>query len=177
MATTASVPEVSSAPAVKVPLSSLLVVCVVAVVMAIGGCAGVLLYLAHHGKLGAASTAPVQVVAEKEKAEAPPTKNVVLEPMLVNLADAGGHSYLRLSVVLAEEVGKDAKAKDETPVPGADAAVRDAVLTVLGSKTSAQLLAVDGKESLKEELKAALDQQVPDAKVHAVYFTNFLVQQ
>jgi len=177
MASTASVPEVAtSTPAVKVPLGSLLVVCVVAVVLAIGGCAGVLLYLAKHGKLGAASSAQPTVIVEKVKEEAVPTKNVMLEPMLVNLADEDGHSYLRLSVVLAEEQEKDAK-KEEKPEPGANAAVRDAVLSVLGKKHAAELLAVDGKDALKKELKAALTEQVATAKVQSVYFTDFLVQR
>lgn len=175
MASTVPVPEISNAPAVKVPLGSLLVVTVIAVVLAIGGCAGVLLYLAHHGKLGAASTpAPVVVV---EKAEALPTHNVTLEPMLVNLADDDGHSYLRLGVVLAEEQEKDAKAKEEKPAPGADAAVRDAILSVLGKKHASDLLSPDGKDTLKKELKAALDAEVPTAKVQSVYFTDFLVQR
>lgn len=177
MASIAPVPEVSNVPAVKVPLGSLLVVCVVAVVLAIGGCAGVLLYLAHHGKLGAASAAAPVVVVEKQKADAPPTKNVMLEPLLVNLADEDGHSYLRLGVVLAEEVDKDSKSKEEKPTPGADAAARDAVLSVLGKKHAGELLSPDGKDTLKKELKAALDEQVPEAKVRSVYFTDFLVQR
>lgn len=175
MANAAAVPEVqASAPAAKVPLGSLLVVCVVAVVLAIGGSAGVLLFLAHSGKLGAAST----VSAAKTKVEDAPTKNVVLDPLLVNLADEGGHSYLRVSVVLAEAVDKDEKAKpEEKPVAGANAAVRDAILTVLSSKHAADLLAPDGKEALKKELKQAINEEVPAANVQTVYFTDFLVQQ
>lgn len=168
--------ENPKAPAVKVPLGSLLVVCLVAGVLAIGGSAGVLLYLAKHGKLGAASTVQT-VMVEKEKAESTPTRNVPLEPLLVNLADEDGHSYLRLGVVLAEELEKDAKPKEEKPAPGADAAVRDAVLGVLGKKHAADLLSADGKDSLKKELAAALKEQVPEAKIRSVYFTDFLVQR
>lgn len=176
MANAAAVPEVrANAPAAKVSLGSLLVVCVVAVVLAVGGSAGALLFLAHSGKLGGASAASA---AAQPKAEDVATKNVVLEPLLVNLADDGGHSYLRVSVVLAEAVGKDEKAKpDEKPVPGANAAVRDAILTVLSSKHAADLLAPNGKEELKKELKQAIDQEVPTAEVQTVYFTDFLVQQ
>jgi len=152
----------------------MLVVCVLAVVLAVGGSAGALLYLAKSGKLGGTSATPTTVIV---KAEEVATHNVALEPMLVNLADADGHSYLRLGVVLAEETEKDAKAKEEKPAPGADAAVRDAVLGVLGKERAADLLEADGKERLKKELKAALDQQAPQAKVHAVYFTDFLVQR
>ena len=177
MATTASVPELASAPkAAKVSLSSILLICLLAALAAVGGSVGVLLYLARHGKLGAASVPVViEQVKQPKEAVSEHTKNVVLEPMLVNLADTDGHSYLRLGVVLAEAV--DEKAKDEKPALGADAAVRDAVLGVLGRKHAAELLQQDGKDALKREVKAALDSQVPEAKVRSVYFTEFLVQR
>lgn len=177
MATTVSVPELATAPkAAKVSLSSILLICLLAALAAVGGSAGVLLYLSRHGKLGSAS-APVVIEQVKQPKEAVSqrTKNVVLEPMLVNLADADGHSYLRLGVVLAEAV--DEKAKEDKPAPGADAAVRDSVLGVLGRKHAAELLQQDGKDALKREVKAALDSQVPEAKVRSVYFTEFLVQR
>lgn len=179
MSTTASISEVTAAAAktARVSFVSMLLLSVLAALAAVGGSAGVLLYLSRHGKLGAAS-APVVIeqVKKAKDADNGPTKNVVLEPMVVNLADVDGHSYLRLGVVLAESAGE--KAKDEgKPAPGADAAVRDAVLSVLGKKHAAELLQPDGKDGLKREMKAALDKQVPDAKVRAVYFTEFLVQR
>jgi flagellar FliL protein len=57
------------------------------------------------------------------------------------------------------------------------AAVRDTVLMVLGRQTADGLLAVDGKEHLKSELKAALSERNTDLKVKDVFFTDFLVQR
>lgn len=166
------------APAAKTPLGSLLLVALVAVVLAIAGSAGTLLYLSKTGKLGAASAPQPQIVVKEVPVSPADTKNVSLEPLLVNLADEDGHAYLRLGVVLAEEIDKEKKAeKEEKPAPGADAAVRDAILGVLGRKHAAELLNADGKEALKKELQEALEKQVPTAKVHAVYFTDFLVQR
>jgi flagellar FliL protein len=178
MASTVQVPEVAGqAQSAKLPLVPLLLVCVVTAVLAVGGCAGVLFYFVHSGRLGGVAGVAQSGVAKDAKAEDAPTKNVALEPLLVNLADDDGHAYLRLGLVLAEEVSKDAKPAEEKPGPEANAAVRDAVLDVLGKKHAAELLQSDGKDALKKELKAALDARVPEAKVRAVYFTDFLVQR
>jgi flagellar protein FliL len=179
-ASTSSIP--APAPvAAKVPIVSLLIAVVVGVVLATLAVGAVVYYLAHTGRL------PMQKeAAQKTGAVGPTTTHaVVLEPLLVNLADAGGSSYLRVSLtlrVLDTADTKDAKADNEKSRvdKGADdavAAVRDTVLTVLGRQTADGLLAVDGKEHLKSELKAALGERNTDLKVKDIFFTDFLVQR
>lgn len=110
---------------------------------------------------------------------------MVLEPFLVNLADAGGGSYVKVSLTLRvsdvadkktaranDERGKDDKSSDAAMAP-----VRDTVLAVLGQQTADGLLAADGKEHLKSELKAALAERNADLRVKDVFFTDFLVQR
>lgn len=172
MASAAQVEESVVVPRANVGLGAILVLAVIAGAVATAGSAGAMLWLAKHQRLTPAAAA--EPAPKKEEAA---TQNVVLEPLLVNLADADGHSYLRLGVTLAEAVDKDAKKEEGKPAPGADAAVRDAVLSVLGKKQSGELLQPDGKDVLKREVKAALDAQVPKARVQAVYFTDFLVQR
>jgi len=164
-------------PAAKVPLMILLLCCLLSVVFAVGGAAGAMMYLARSGKLSASAATPA--VAAPAKKDAPVTTHPkALEPLLINLADEGGHAYLRLSVVLAEEDEPGAKAKaEEKPVAGADASVRDTIFDVLGRENSAALLAPDGKEKLKGELKAAIDARNPELRVKTIYFTDFLVQR
>jgi flagellar FliL protein len=177
----ASSAENTEAPGMKVPILPLMMVCVVAAVLAAAGCGGVMLFLAKKGKFGLGA-APVVVEAKKE-VEA--THPVVLDPMLVNLADDDGHAYLRVSIVLQEtdeadpKDGKDKKKEgaEAKPVAGANAALRDTILDVLGKQKSPALLDPEGKEHLKDDLKDALDKEVPEAKVTAVYFTDFLVQR
>ena len=86
---------------------------VAGVVIAALGIGGVVYYLARTGRL------PISRV-ELRRRQRPllpvTTHAMVLEPLLVNLADAGGSSYLRVALTLrvadvAE--GKDPKAKDE----------------------------------------------------------------
>jgi flagellar protein FliL len=181
-ASTSSPPVSVPAPvAAKVPVVPLLIAVVVGVVMAVLGVGGVVYYLARTGRL------PMQGrAAQKMEADIPITTHaMVLEPLLVNLADAGGSSYLRIALTLrVADVAdkKDAKAKNEKSKDNQagdedEAAVRDTVLTVLGRQTTDGLLATDGKAHLKGELKKALDEHNTDLKVMDVFFTDFLVQR
>ncbi len=164
---------------VPFPVVPLLLAVVVGVVIATLGVGGVVYYLAHTGRL------PMQWVPQKIEAVAPITTHaMVLEPLLVNLADAGGSSYLRVALTLrVVDVadGQNAKAKDKKTKDKvgdeAEAAVRDTVLTVLGRQTADGLLATDGKGHLKAELKSALAEHNAELKVIDVFFTDFLVQR
>src|SRR6267154_1636714 len=167
--------------AAKFPIGLLLIAVVVVVVIATLVVGGVVYYLAHTGRL------PMQGGAlQRTEAVAPTTtRAMVLEPLLVNLADAGGSSYLRVALTLriadvADKKGakaSDEKSKNDKGAEDAVAAVRDTVLTVLGRQTADGLLAADGKEHLKTELKAALAEHNADLKVKDVFFTDFLVQR
>ena len=172
-------PELAAA---KIPVAPLLIAVVMGVLIAALGVGCVVYYLAHTGRL------PMQQGAAVQRATvAPPitTHALVLEPLLVNLADADGSSYLRVSMTLRVADGvekKDAKAKDEKgkDEKGSDdpvAAVRDTVLTVLGRQSADDLLAASGKEHLKTALKIALAEHNADLKVTDIYFTDFLVQR
>jgi len=181
-ASTSSPPAPAPTPVTaKVPVVALLIAVVAGVVIATLGVGGVVYYLAHTGRL------PMQGgAAQKTEATAPATTHaMVLEPLLVNLADAGGSSYLRVALTLrvadvADKKGaksNDEKSKNDKGAEDAVAAVRDTVLTVLGRQTADGLLAADGKEHLKAELKSALAEHNADLKVKDVFFTDFLVQR
>jgi flagellar FliL protein len=177
-----SPPAPVSAPvAAKIPVVPLLIAVVAGVVIATLGVGGVVYYLAHTGRLSMQG-----VATQKTESIGPVTTHaMVLEPLLVNLSDAGGSSYLRLSLTLrvvdaADMKGTKAnndKAKDGKGTEDAVAAVRDTVLTVLGRQTADGLLAADGKEHLKAELKSALAEHNAELKVKDVFFTDFLVQR
>jgi flagellar protein FliL len=168
------------APA-KVPVVPVLIAVVVGVVIAALGVGGIVYYLARTGRL------PMQEGATQKTGAVVPigTHAMALEPLLVNLADAGGNSYLRLALTLrvadvADKKGaksKDEKSKADKDTDDAIAAVRDTVLTVLGRQTADGLLGADGKEHLKAELKTALVEHNTDLKVTDVFFTDFLVQR
>jgi flagellar FliL protein len=134
-------------------------------------------------KSGRLPIAGVKTVTVVVPAEPMKTKLVPLDPLLVNLADADGKGYLRVALTLKVEdppPAKDAKPKEEVkgaPKNEFDAQERDAALGILGKETSEQLLAIDGKEQLKKNLKAELAARVPEVKVVDVLITEFLVQR
>lgn len=159
---------------------------ILAMVVTVGGAVGgAMFWLTRSGRLPvqAASAAPVAAA----KAEPAKTKMMQLDPMLVNLGDGGGSGYLRLVMVLrvddvppvekAEKKEEKPAEKGKTPVNEDDVMVRDAALAVLGRETSERLLAPEGKDRLKDELRAALAEHVPALKVEDVLFTEFLVQR
>jgi len=154
---------------------------VVAGVVIAGLGIGVVYYLARTGRI------PMERGTEtKKEADVPAsTHAMVLEPLLVNLADAGGTSYLRVALTLRladvadkkSSKAKDEKNKDDKSSDDSIAAVRDTVLTVLGRQAADDLLATDGKDQLKAKLKAALAQRNSDLKLVDIFFTDFLVQR
>lgn len=166
----------------SLPLIPLMLTVLVAVLAAVGLCAGTAFWLIHSGRL------PLVTGSGRSEAASKPapalTHLVALDPLLVNLADQDGHGYLRVSLTLRLEdkpLAKGEKAKEEAPAKGKapnefEAAERDAALSVLGRQTSAVLLAESGKEDLKQQLKTAFAEHVPEVKVQEVLLTEFLVQ-
>jgi flagellar protein FliL len=170
----------SASDSVKLPVTSLLIAVSLGVVVATLGVGGILYLMARSGHL------PVQSgVSVKTEPVASSAHVMVLEPLLVNLADGSGEAYLRIGLTLrVADIANNEKAKDEKSGDGkgiskdADtAAVRDTALGVLGRQTSEGLLAVDGKERLKAALKTALAEHNHELKVTDLFFTEFLVQR
>ncbi len=172
--------EVKATVKAGVPVLPLVMSVVVAVTVAVAGVGGAAYWLAKSGRLpvvqGAARVVPVEVKPVK-------LRLLAMEPLLVNLADDGGRSYLRVAVTLRVEdappvAGEKVKEPEKgKPVNENEAALRDAALGVLGHETAAALLAPDGKDELKKEFKAAMAEHVPEVKVVDVLFTEFLVQR
>jgi flagellar protein FliL len=182
MATSPPIVQVTSVsePA-KLPVVPLLIAVVLGVVIATLGVGGIVYLLARSGRLPMQSGA----VAKAESVVST-MHSMILEPLLVNLADSGGNAYLRVGITLrvTDAAGKDnEKTKEETggdSKSGKDAeaaAVRDTALAVLGRQTSEGLLATNGKERLKAELKAAIAEHNRELKVTDLFFTEFLVQR
>ena len=167
-------------PKAKVPVVPLVLGVVVAAVFATGAVGGVAYWAIKTGKLPIAGVKTVTVVVPAEVVK---TKLVPLDPLLVNLSDPDGKGYLRVGLTLKVEdppPPKDAKPKEEAkgaPKNEFEAEERDAALGILGKQTSDGLLAPDGKERLKKDLKAAMAEHVPEVKVVDVLITEFLVQR
>lgn len=171
----------SAAAPVRLPLVPLMLAMLLAALIStvlIGG-GGYLLI--RSGKLPLQKA--IVVTSTPAPAASPVASHVtMLEPVVANLSDAGGTAYLKMSLALRVADGAAVKAnqKEEKPgkeANGAEAEVRDTVLSVVGRETSDRLLAPDGKDHLKTELKKALADRDPDLKIMDLYFTDFLVQR
>ncbi len=170
----------------------ILIAVVLSTVVALAAVGGVGFWLIKSGKLSsvaaagapAAGTAKAKTAAEQEPEELPPSHVLALDPMVVNLSDSNGRSYLRASISLriAESIpAKGEKKKEEgkadKPDPGVSAALRDTTLAVLGEQSSDALLANGGLEALKKKLRQTYALDNRETHVLDVYVTDFLVQR
>ncbi|BCB96464.1 flagellar basal body-associated protein FliL [Dissulfurispira thermophila] len=94
-----------------------------------------------------------------------------LEPFVVNLSDPTGTRFLKVSLQL-ELAGPAVmeKAKAKTPQ------IRDAIITLLTSKTSDALISPEGKLQLKDEINLRINQVLGENSVKNVYLTDFVMQ-
>jgi flagellar protein FliL len=186
MPSTSQTRSATEAPtAAKFPILVLVLTVMVGLIAGLGCIGGAVYLLIKTGKIH-----PGPLLASSDRgsdrgmAAQLPTHTFSLEPILVNLADPGGHAYLRLglAVVLEDAPGMpppvaSATAPAVMSLPRErEIPIRDTVLAVLGEQTSSGLLAPGGKERLKEQLQAALASHNAELKVRGLYFSDFLVQ-
>ena len=133
---------------------------------------------ASHGDDEAASHG---ANAKKAKAKASTKDNVpedpgmvAFEPFLVNLADEGGQSYLRVTLSLLIGSEEEAKALEARPVTLTR--LRSALLEVLATQTAERVSTADGKTALKQAITEKVDSLELDIEVHDVLFSDFVVQ-
>ncbi|MDD3853845.1 MAG: flagellar basal body-associated FliL family protein [Syntrophomonadaceae bacterium] len=89
-----------------------------------------------------------------------------------NINDITGTRFLRVEVFLeVSEENKKATAEIETYMP----IIRDTVLTILSSKTAADLDTYN-REKMKLEIKNDLNRKIGSEIIQNVYFTSFIMQ-
>lgn len=96
----------------------------------------------------------------------------VLEKATHSASGGEGHSGGGASEGGAEAGGLPPALAEREPM------IKDAVIRVLSSKKTAEVLTVDGKDQLKEELIEAINAAtgLEEGPVVAVYFTEFIIQ-
>ncbi|NPA64579.1 MAG: flagellar basal body-associated FliL family protein [Epsilonproteobacteria bacterium] len=90
---------------------------------------------------------------------------------IVNLQDKDADRYLKITIVLDVQDEK-VKAELEKRLPQ----VKDAITTLLFTKTSHELRTPEGIEELKEEILKRVNAILPIGGVKNVYFTDFVIQ-
>lgn len=95
-----------------------------------------------------------------------------LDPFTANLAQGDGpRRYVRLNAVL-----KFSQKSSEEEFKARKPQIRDTIISTLNSKRPEDLLKVEGKNFLKEELKAALNTFLVDGEVIDIYYVGFQVK-
>lgn len=98
-----------------------------------------------------------------------------LENFIVNLNGSQESGFLRVGIDLGTALEeKDLRADRGLPF---QPRVRDAILSVLATRKSDDLLTPAGKDKLKQDLLQAIQTRLPELQVREVYFTEFLVQR
>ena len=158
----------------------IIIIAVVVIVLILGG-VGAFFALsgkkasskATTGEAAATEAEAPEAEAEGEAAEGEGGKVEAslfpLETFIVNLQVKG--SFLKTDMQLEFKNGEDVK-KAEKEVPR----LRDTVIRILSSKTATEILASEGKEKLKDEVRTAVNELLGEEKVLEVYFTEFIIQ-
>lgn len=93
-----------------------------------------------------------------------------LDPFLANLADEASSRYLKMT--LQVEFVADPPAAFDARLPQ----IRDVILTLVTSKTFADIRTPEGKERLREDVIDRINHVLAKEAVKSVYFTDFIVQ-
>jgi len=94
-----------------------------------------------------------------------------LDPFIVNIYDGQELRYLKVKVEM-----EMANPAIKPELDGRLAAMRDAILVVLTSKTLQDIQDIQGKNQLREEILTAISKIVAQGKVTKIYFTDFVIQ-
>ncbi len=97
---------------------------------------------------------------------------IELQPFVVNLADSENTRYLRMSVSLGVGETKGEEKPDQLLITR----VRNAMLALLTTKKSEEVLTPEGKIQLRKDLLRAARAAVEEPKIEAIYITDFIVQ-
>jgi flagellar protein FliL len=94
-----------------------------------------------------------------------------LEGFTANLAQSDGpRRFLRLQAVL--KFSKDSR---EEEFKARKPQIRDSIISILNSKRPDDLLKPEGKDYLKEEIKAAINAFLVDGSVNDVFYVGFQI--
>lgn len=94
-----------------------------------------------------------------------------LGTFVVNLADKDADRYLKITIVLELESDM-VRMEVEKRLPQ----IKDAITTLLLTKTSDEIKTAEGMELLKEEIIKRVNAILPLGGVKNVYFTEFVIQ-
>ena len=138
---------------------------------AIGG--GFFLLWSKMSQMNVAGTEAAATEEGTEGEEEPDTIGPMysLDSFVVNLAEAGGNRYLRVTMEL-ELADEMLRSELDQRLPQ----VRNAMLMILPSKRPDEINTVDGKLALRDQLIDELNSFMTSSEITNIYFTEFVIQ-
>jgi len=126
-----------------------------------------------HGDSGKEADKPNQESKEKKSGHGGKTASVVynIDDIVINPAGTGGTRFLSAS--FAFELESDAAAKE---FEAREAIIRDALITILSSKSIAQLTDVKQKEITRYQIKKRISEILNTEELAGVFYTDFVLQ-
>lgn len=94
-----------------------------------------------------------------------------VENLVINPAGTKGTRFLMTTIVF--EIGAPSVVEE---LRRREAQVRDVLLTLLSSKTVEELVDVEARDALRDELRDAVLAMVPRGQVGSVYFSQYVIQ-
>lgn len=146
---------------------------------------GVIAYMQFVGHQKVANTPTVQeivksemnkVLGEEDDSMGEGVKdngiNYPLDGFTANLAQGDGpRRYLRMNAVL-----KFSTESEEEEFKARKAQIRDAVISIINAKRPEDLMKLEGKKFLKEEIKSSINTFLVAGQVIDVYYTSFQIK-
>ena len=94
-----------------------------------------------------------------------------LGALIVNLADRDALTFLKVTITL-ELDNQQIQQQVEQRLPQ----IKDAIISLISSKTSNEIKTPEGQEKLKEEILKRTNAILPAGGIRNVYFTEFIIQ-
>ncbi len=94
-----------------------------------------------------------------------------LDDIIVNPAETNGKTLVLTSLGFDLKTPEAKKTMEEKVI-----IVKDAVITLLSSKTVPQLSNTAYRDSLKSEMISDLSKKIPGVKINNIYFSKFIIQ-
>ncbi len=154
----------------KKPLLMFIIIGVVVLLAAAGG-AYFLLFSGPSEEEIAKEVAQEQ--AQKAIGEVAPKIGVMMElqPFVVNLADPKARHFLKTTITLELRTEKD-KERAEKLLP----MIRNDIILLLSSHTVEDVITMEGKIRLRDEIVARISRIIGENRLINVYFSQFVVQ-
>ncbi|RLB74218.1 MAG: flagellar basal body protein FliL [Deltaproteobacteria bacterium] len=168
MAKKKEVEAVEEGAEVKKSKKGLFIIIIIAVLVLGGGGFGAYWFLLRTPPPTAAELAEIEAAKKPEPVILPV---FALKPFVVNLADKKSRRYLKVTMKL--ELSNEDLLEE---VDKRRAQLRDVVLTLLSSKTAAEIGTLEGKFLLRQDIIKRVNVNLVSGKVTKVYWEEFVVQ-